>query len=353
MDNIKEKNVRYNMIDVMKLIMSFLVVMIHKPLISLSHPFPKFILEEVICAAAVPFFFITSSFLFFKRIEKENNGRKSFISYEKRLLILYIAWTVVYIPSNLIKYYGIYFEGMTIKLFISALIQILINFFLSASFVHLWYVNTLMISIAVVYFIRKKLSSNATLIISLMIFFISKMLPMLYSCFPFVETIWEAVPEVVLNVCQKGLPCVAIGMFLSNFRGYRPRNEIVFVLFAFIIMIGFSVITYKEKTALTETVLFFLIYIFSTSVFLLCRDIKLKDSPKYKTIRSYSSIIYFSHLLMMSEIFALIAEKTGITAFAENRFLVYFTTVFVALLLSTAVVSLSKMRGFKWLKYIY
>ena len=176
---------------------------------------------------------------------------------------------------------------------------------------------------------------------------------MLYSCFPFVETIWEAVPEVVLNVCQKGLPCVAIGMFLSNFRGYRPRNEILFVLFAFIIMIGFSVITYKEKTALTETVLFLLIYIFSTSVFLLCRDIKLKDSPKYKTIRSYSSIIYFSHLLMMSEIFALIAEKTGITAFAENRFLVYFTTVFVAVLLSTAVVSLSKMRGFKWLKYIY
>ena len=48
MDNIKEKNVCYNMIDVMKLIMSFLVVMIHKPLISLSHPFPKFILEEVI-----------------------------------------------------------------------------------------------------------------------------------------------------------------------------------------------------------------------------------------------------------------------------------------------------------------
>ena len=46
MDNIKEKNVCYNMIDVMKLIMSFLVVMIHKPLISLSHPFPKFILEE-------------------------------------------------------------------------------------------------------------------------------------------------------------------------------------------------------------------------------------------------------------------------------------------------------------------
>ena len=112
-------------------------------------------------------------------------------------------------------------------------------------------------------------------------------------------------------------------------------------------------ITYKEKNLLTETVLFLLIYIFSTSVFLLCRDIKLKDSPKYKTIRSYSSIIYFSHLLMMSEIFALIAEKTGITAFAENRFLVYFTTVFVAVLLSTAVVSLSKMRGFKWLKYIY
>ena len=352
-DNLKEKNVRYNMIDVMRLIMAFLVVMIHKPLIPPSNPLPKFILEEVICAAAVPFFFITSSFLFFKKTENKNNDKKIFINYEKRLLILYVAWTLVYIPSNLIKYYGIHLEGMTFKLFVSGLLQIAMNFFLSTSFVHLWYINTLMISIAVIYFIRKKLSSKAVIIISLMIFFISEMMPILYNYFPAVEMVWKVVPTVVLNVCQKGLPCVAIGMILSNFKKYSQKGETVFLIFAFIIMIGFSMITYKENSVLSEAVLFFLIYIFSASIVLLCRDIKLKDSPKYKTIRSYSSIIYFSHLLMMSEIFSLIAEKTGITAFTENRFLVYFTTVFVAVLLSTAIVLLSKVRGFKWLKYLY
>ena len=175
---------------------------------------------------------------------------------------------------------------------------------------------------------RKRLSRKLTLIISLIFFGVSNLMPILYTYLPFIEKIWTAVPVIILNVCQKGLLCVAIGMFMSDFRECNKRSEILFVIVGFVAMVGFSAFTYEKRNTLVETVSLLLIFICSASIFLLCRDIKLKNSRRYKIIRSYSSIIYFSHLLMMSEIFALIAEKTGITAFAENRFLVYFTTPF-------------------------
>lgn len=353
MNNLSKNNVQYNMIDVMRLVMAFVVIMLHKPFIPPSNPFPKFIVENIIGSTAVPFFFMVSSFLFFKKIGKGNDDRKVFLNYEKRLLILYTAWTIIYIPSNLIKFYGVDFNGMTFKLFVSALFQIVRNFFLSTSFVHLWYVNTLIVALAAVYFMRKRLSRKLTLIISLIFFGVSNLMPILYTYLPFIEKIWTAVPVIILNVCQKGLLCVAIGMFMSDFRECSKRSEILFVIVGFVAMVGFSAFTYEKRNTLVETVSLLLIFICSASIFLLCRDIKLNNSRRYKIIRSYSSIIYFSHLLMMGEIFELIEEKTGMTAFTQNRVLIYFTTASVAIIISTLMIILSKKQKFKWLKYLY
>ena len=103
MEALKKDNRQYNAIDIMKFIMSFLVVMIHKPIFSPEHPFAKYISEEVIAALAVPFFFIVSSFLCFKKMNGTKEDNKKFISFENRLLILYIIWTIIYIPSCLIS----------------------------------------------------------------------------------------------------------------------------------------------------------------------------------------------------------------------------------------------------------
>jgi len=55
----------------------------------------------------------------------------------------------------------------------------------------------------------------------------------------------------------------------------------------------------------------------------------------------------------MREIFELIEEKTGMTAFTQNRILIYFTTASVAIIISTLMIILSKKQKFKWLKYLY
>ena len=79
-------------IDVVKLIMAFLVVAIH------TEPFGAwFILDKafgIFTRLCVPFFFVASSYFFFLK-----NGDP--IHYAKRLFLLYLIWSVIYLPFDL------------------------------------------------------------------------------------------------------------------------------------------------------------------------------------------------------------------------------------------------------------
>ena len=353
MEALKKDNRQYNAIDIMKFIMSFLVVMIHKPIFSPEHTFAKYISEEVIAALAVPFFFIVSSFLCFKKMNGTKEDNKKFISFEKRLLILYIIWTIIYIPSCLIKYYGLRLEGMTFKLFVSALIEIAKKFFLSSPFVHLWYVNTLMLSVAVLFLLRKIFSDKAVLAIAFVAFLVSNFFPYLYPAVPSLEAFAEACPPVLFNVLGKGLLCTAAGMFLSDKDLKSDQIKISLAPITLVVLILFSVFSYEYRNTAVDTIRYFLVILCSVAVFIMCRDLRLKDSGIYKTLRNYSSLIYFTHMLMISEIFELIADTTGISAFYYNKIIIYLTTISFAVIVSTIIILLSKKRGFKWLKYLY
>ena len=353
MEALKKDNRQYNAIDVMKFIMAFLVVMIHKPIFSPEHPFAKYISEEVIAALAVPFFFIVSSFLCFKKMDGTKEDKKKFILFEKRLLILYIFWTIIYIPSCLIKYYGLRLEGMTFKLFVSALIEIAKKFFLSSPFVHLWYVNTLMLSVAVLFLLRKIFSDKAVLTIAFVAFLISNLFPYLYPAVPSLEAFAEACPSVLFNVFGKGLLCTAAGMFLSDKDLKSDRVKISLAPIALVVLILFSVFSYEYRNTAVDTIRYFLVILCSVAVFIMCRDLRLKDSKIYKTLRNYSSLIYFTHMLMISEVLKFISDVTGVPAFYYNRPLIYLTTILFSVIVSTVIILLSKKRGFKWLNNLY
>ena len=353
METLKTGHRQYNAIDIMKVIMALLVVMIHKPFFSPEHPFAKYISEEVIAALAVPFFFIVSSFLCFKKMNGTKADNKKFIDFEKRLLILYIVWTIIYIPASLIKFYGIRLEGMTFKLFLSALMEIAKKFFLSSSFVHLWYVNTLMLSVALLFLMRKKLSDKAVLGIAFAAFSVSNLFPYLYPAVPSLEAFAEACPPILSYVFGKGLLCTAAGMFLSDKDLKSDQVKLSLAPIALVVLILFSVFSYEYRNTAIDTVRYFLVVSCSVSIFIMCRDLRLKDSGVYKTLRNYSSLIYFTHMLMISEIFELIAETTGIPAFYYNKPLIYLTTILFAVIVSTVIILLGKTRCFKWMKYLY
>lgn len=81
----------YTGVDLIKLVAAICIVAIHT-----SMPF-----FNILGRLGVPFFTIVTSFFFFKKYIKESNfinKKKIIILYCKRILFLYLAWQLIYIP---------------------------------------------------------------------------------------------------------------------------------------------------------------------------------------------------------------------------------------------------------------
>lgn len=349
--NLNERK-NYNAIDAMRIVMALLVLILHKPFIPEMLQLTKYLIEKVLTGIAVPFFFIVSSFFFFGKLDGTAEDNKKFWKFEKRMLILHVVWTVVYIPVNLIKFNGGTFRGMTLSVFVSAMLNILKQFILSRSFVHLWYIYALIVSVAVIFLLKKFLSNKAILALSFGCFAASSLLPLSYV--PHLETAYALLPGVLTRTLQKGLLCTSFGSCFSHFdtKGKLPALGGSLAI-ARAALLTFSAVTYGKSNTLVETVQLFLTFACSACTFLLCREIKLKDSPVYPTVRKYSSLIYFTHLLFTAELYDTIANATGIAAFSGSTFCVFAFTLLGSFILATIIIHLSNKRGFKWLKYIY
>ena len=82
----------YSGIDLFKLIAAVLVVFLH--VVETNSWYPNEI-KYVFTRFAVPFFFITSGFFFFKGLEKSRDIKAYFIKYEKNLINIFMIWALV------------------------------------------------------------------------------------------------------------------------------------------------------------------------------------------------------------------------------------------------------------------
>lgn len=98
---IEKKKVTFPDLDIVKLLMAILVVEIH------TRPFGATSLVQGVDCVAVPFFFISSAFLCFRGLNTAqfSNSKSSACTRvrntTKRLLQLYLIWTLIYIPVSL------------------------------------------------------------------------------------------------------------------------------------------------------------------------------------------------------------------------------------------------------------
>ncbi len=156
---------KYDSIDLTKLLLSFLVVAIHIP--------PVLDYQEKILAVArvsVPLFFMISGFLFFRKwssAHSDHNKRKEqLLHFLRRIGTLYLSWQVLLMPVT-IKYwswYG-YSLGKTVLLFI-------INLFIGETFVHSWFLTSLMLGIIIIAILSRHLSNCTLLSVALISYLI-------------------------------------------------------------------------------------------------------------------------------------------------------------------------------------
>ena len=93
----------YNLLDITKMIMAFMVIGIHVKMNSVCAATVPTILEFIM-GSAVSFFFITSGFLLQSKIIRKNNSRTVLKGTFIRILRLYIIWILLYLPISIIYY---------------------------------------------------------------------------------------------------------------------------------------------------------------------------------------------------------------------------------------------------------
>ena len=89
---------RYVAIDIFRIVCSLLVVAIHCSIFIEQYSELYFIINNIIARIAVPFFFMTTGYFFYKKYSKNSNILKITIL---KLLQIYILWSIIYLAIEL------------------------------------------------------------------------------------------------------------------------------------------------------------------------------------------------------------------------------------------------------------
>ena len=179
------KKANNDLIDLVKLILSFMIVALHTKLFD-PVLFPWLRL-------AVPLFFMISSYFFFAKVnscQTSAEKNKCLGAFVLRNVKLYAFWFIVQFPLYMFSRhwfdYGI----------INGILTILTNLIIGSTFVASWFISALVIGTVIIFFSSKKISNKALLIIGGVIF----VLVSLRSSYLFIFKDWVSVLRVVAKI---------------------------------------------------------------------------------------------------------------------------------------------------------
>lgn len=338
----------YYAIDVAKFISAFLVVCIHTgPLLDINKD-ANFVLVQIIARLAVPFFFVASGFLFFRKIDitrewNDYENLKALRHYIGRLLKIYIIWTILYLPfTYMVMRNG---DGFTTE----SILRYVRDFFFNGSFYHLWFLPALMFAVPFVYLLIHKLSLKKAIYVGIVLYIVGmsiNLYPQLLDKVPYLNTIikgYLAIFSTARNGFFFGTVFVALGAFFAKRALYLKNYQVALGFLISLVLLfvecfllranGFM----KDLSSMYITLLPCLFF-----MFLLLLRIHLKESRTYKTMRILSLLIYVSHLVFVNCII------WGLPAM--NSLLVYLLAMVCSLIFSCIVIIISrKLTIFKHL----
>jgi len=289
----------------MKFAMAIVVVAIHtRPELSFSSPVVVSLFEAVY-SIAVPFFFMASGFLLFRKISFPLNeeGEQRIKAYLKKICKLYLIWTVIYLPLTV---YGFYLDGLpflkSVAVFIRNILLIGENYMSWP----LWYLLALIVAVAIIYVLLKlKLLKNWIVLFGILMAMIGVALDYCKD-----NSIMQSVTDLYFPLFQKtrngffvGFLYVSLGMFCSKL----DKASLWPILMIFLIGIIGMCLALPLANSLVVLALFVISIALRGDVFSSC------TSQDYRYL---SSIIYFCHMLYVALLVLCCGLKSGILLFA-------------------------------------
>ena len=355
---IGSQNKQNNAIDLAKFICAIFVVAIHVAPFGTADEtsvigYMNFFIQDYLARIAVPFFFITSGYFLFRKINLKNFDIKPVKQYLIKLIKLYLIWSLIYFPVRL---GGIFTDKKGI---IHGVFSYFKDFIFSTSYSHLWYLNALIFATLLISFLLYKRVKPIYIIAGGGIFYIIGLFGQSWFGFldplrgTFVWDILKFIQSVITTTRDglfDGLLFVGIGMIFAFYKIELSRNKAltglgISLILLFIEAFGLQFFGYSRSH---DTYLFLAPVAFF--LFAVIRNVQLPDNRNYKKMRTLSSLIYFIHpwiKIILGAITYLIFKKQAI-------FLISFLLTFgIAFFLSSAVMKLSEKPKGKWLKNLY
>lgn len=167
--------------DILKFLMAVVIISLHTSVAKLF-PAPINICALNFQSLAVPIFFVISGLLFFQKISHSPNPNNDLWIYEKRLLILYLIWSIIMSPITLRyhNYLNYGFRGFAFWVK---------DFFFDYTFLASWFFGALLVGMPIVYSIRNRpcIICVVSVVLYVCFHFMDVLPAPIKSCFAFYE----------------------------------------------------------------------------------------------------------------------------------------------------------------------
>jgi surface polysaccharide O-acyltransferase-like enzyme len=272
-------------LDILKIILAIMVVAIHSGFLGDISELGRYLTTAGLFRIAVPIFFVINGFFFFSLPPEK------IVTWFKRVIILYLFWTLVYI--------GYWFRAETINLF--EIVRVIKTLLVGHE--HLWYLPA-MIGAALVLLPLRKLSSPALLAIALILYVIG--LSIQYSgnyhlaANPSLDKVLNS-HFVYRNFLFFAFPFFAIGYLLRRTEAYKKfslASVASMALVAAILLLIESYLDFKFMVVTKGFDIFLFLIVVCPLIFMAA--LKLDIRGESKTLALYSTGIYFIHPLFIS-----------------------------------------------------
>lgn len=268
-------------LDIFKWVCAFLIVYLHTYNRDWGI-YGKWFLN-VIASIGVPFFFIVSGFFFGKGISRSGFSKEYFLKYFSRILVMYIAWTIITLPVSwlcITRGHADFSLGLKIA-------YLLRMIFFSGSCGIYWYLLALLCCSSMIYFFMKRRWNIILYIIALICFGLGVWYNSPYNNHNLLFQGIHVVFGSERNFLNVGLLYMCIGYFFATHE-IKMKPYPLILLFVCIVALRTyetNILHINSLQAVLAVVLF--LVAFNT-------NIKIKDENSL-TIRKLSTAMYLVH----------------------------------------------------------
>lgn len=276
-------------VDILKILLACLVVGIHSGFLEDFSTLARYLTAGGVFRIAVPIFFVINGFYFF------SVPQDRIATWFKRVLLLYLFWTLFYI--------GYWFRMETVNLFeIARVIKTLL-----VGHEHLWYLPAMM-GAAAVLLVVKKFSTQLLLATALFLFAIGLSIQYLGNYHVFSDSRIDKLLNVLWlyrNFLFFAFPFFTFGYLLRRTEIYKQLSLQLVTTLAIgglLLLLLEVYLDFKLQPALEGFDIFLFLILACPLVFILALKFEIKGDSK--TLALYSTGIYFIHPLFISLISA-------------------------------------------------